>query len=76
MDLPATFGKSPYVKRLFPDFKATEKKYYREHGIFPNMHLFVVRRELYEKYPFITSSLYEAFDKSKIVGLGRAKQLS
>jgi len=39
------------------------------------MHLFVVRRELYEKYPFSTSSLYEAFDKPKIVGLGRAKQL-
>jgi 4,5-dihydroxyphthalate decarboxylase len=60
---------------LFPDFTATEK-YYKEHGIFPIMHLVVARRELYEKYPFIMSSLYEAFDKPKIVGLGRAKQLS
>lgn len=75
-DLPSSFGESPHVKRLFPDFKATEKKYYKEHGIFPIMHLVVVRRELYEKYPFIASSLYEAFEKSKNIALARMKSLS
>jgi 4,5-dihydroxyphthalate decarboxylase len=50
---------------LFPDFTATEK-YYKEHGIFPIMHLVVARRELYEKYPFIASSLYEAFTSQKM----------
>lgn len=61
---------------MFPDFKATEKKYYTKHGIFPIMHLVVVRRELYEKYPFIASSLYEAFNKSKNIGLVQMKSLS
>jgi 4,5-dihydroxyphthalate decarboxylase len=46
VDLPASFGKSPRVKRLFPDFKATEKKYYKEHGILPIIHLAAVRRGL------------------------------
>jgi 4,5-dihydroxyphthalate decarboxylase len=75
-DLPTSFGKAEHVKRLFPDFKAAEKKYYKEHGIFPIMHLVVVRSELYEKYPFIASSLYEAFDKSKNMALARMKSLS
>lgn len=75
-DLPTSFGKSRHVTRLFPDFKATEKKYYTERGIFPIMHLVVVRRELYEKYPFIASNLYEAFDKSKNIALARMKSLS
>ena len=75
-DLPTSFGHAEHVKRMFPDFKAVEKEYYREHGIFPIMHLVVIRRELYEKYPFIASSLYEAFDRSKNIALARMKSLS
>ncbi|MCJ1432546.1 hypothetical protein MMC27_001903 [Xylographa pallens] len=72
-DLPPCFGKAAHVKRLFPDFKAVEKRYYKEHGIFPIMHTVVIRRELYDKYPFIATSLYNAFNESKDLALNRMR---
>jgi 4,5-dihydroxyphthalate decarboxylase len=65
-DLPTSFGKSPHVRRLFPDFQGHgEESTTKIMAFFPIMHLAVVRRELYEKYPFVASSLYEALDKVK-----------
>lgn len=61
------------MRRLFPDFKAVEQQYYRETGIFPIMHLVAIRREVYEKHPFIATSLYNAFCDAKDVALKRMK---
>ena len=74
-DLPTSFGKAPNVKRLFPDFKEAEKDYYRTHGIFPIMHLVVLKRSIAEKYPWVPSSLFNAFNESKDVALRRMKFL-
>lgn len=70
-DLPKSFGKAPNVQRLFPNFKQEEMKYYKDHGIFPIMHLVVIKRALCEKYPWIPSSLYNAFNESKEMALRR-----
>ena len=72
-DLATTFGKAPNVQRLYPDFKEVEKKYYREHGLFPVMHTVVIKRSLAEKYPWIPSSLFNAFEESKNIALRRMK---
>ncbi|MCJ1394728.1 hypothetical protein MMC18_007608 [Xylographa bjoerkii] len=72
-DLPPCFGKAEHVKRLFPDFKAVEKQYYKDHGIFPIMHTVVIRRDLYDKYPFIATSLYNALNESKDLALNRMR---
>ena len=72
-DLPPCFGTAAHVKRLFPDFKAVEKQYYRDHGIFPIMHTVVIRRDLYEKHPFIATSLYNAFNESKDLAYNRMR---
>ncbi|KAF2689997.1 hypothetical protein K458DRAFT_474370 [Lentithecium fluviatile CBS 122367] len=66
-DLPHCLGKASHVKRLFPDFKGVEKDYFRETGIFPIMHAVVIRCEMCEKHPWLTTSLYNALNDSKEV---------
>jgi 4,5-dihydroxyphthalate decarboxylase len=49
------------VKRLFEDFPATERTYFRRTGVFPIMHTVVVRRDVYARNPWVAQSLYKAF---------------
>jgi 4,5-dihydroxyphthalate decarboxylase len=62
---PEQLGRHPEVARLFPDYRARERQFYEQTGIFPIMHLIAIRRELYERQPWIASSLYNAFVESK-----------
>src|ERR1700737_2587868 len=49
------------VKRLFEDFPAVERSYFRRTGVFPIMHTVVVRRDVYARNPWVAPSLYKAF---------------
>ena len=63
---PSTFHQEPdNVKRLFPNYVEVEKAYYRRTKIFPTMHTVVVRRDVYEKNPWVAQSLYKAFTAAK-----------
>jgi ABC-type nitrate/sulfonate/bicarbonate transport system substrate-binding protein len=64
---PALLRGSPNVKRLFDDHEALERAYFRKTGIFPIMHLVVIRRELYRQHPWIARSFYDALCGAKDV---------
>lgn len=51
---------SPKVKRLFADYKSKEIEYYRRTGIHPIMHCVVLRKDIYQRYPWALQSLYKA----------------
>ena len=55
----------PLVRRLFPDSRAVEAAYYRKTGIFPIMHMIVLRRALWDEEPSIARRLTEGFEAAK-----------
>ncbi len=72
-DIPAALGRNPAVVRLFPDFPKVEADYYRRTGIYPIMHLVAIKREIYERHPFVATSLYQAFCRAKAIALTRMR---
>lgn len=53
------------IRRLFPNARETEIDWYRRTGIFPIMHLIVIKREVYEQNPWLAVRLCEAFAEAK-----------
>ncbi len=61
--IPAGLGKT--MRRLFRDFRKVETEYFWKTGIFPIMHTFVLKRQLYEQNPWLAVSFYRAFCKAR-----------
>jgi 4,5-dihydroxyphthalate decarboxylase len=59
----------PKVTRLFPDFRAVESAYWRQTGIFPIMHVVVIRADVYRQDRWVARSLMEAFTQARQIAL-------
>jgi 4,5-dihydroxyphthalate decarboxylase len=71
--LPDALRTHPDVQRLFPNFHAVELESFKRTRIFPIMHLVAMRRDVYERHPFIASSLYAAMNAAKDLALAKMR---
>ena len=71
-DLPQAFLKGdPRVARLFAANKEEEIAYYRKTGIFPIMHVTLIKREIVERHPWVPGTLMKAFNQAKEIAYRR-----
>ena len=56
---------APNVRRLFPNYRQAEMDYFAKTGLFPIMHVMVIRRAIYEKDPWVAQTLYKTFCEAK-----------
>ena len=63
---PLSFRRgSPKVARLFPNYAEVEKEYFTRTRIYPIMHTVVIRRDVYDRDPWVALNLYQALCRSK-----------
>ena len=53
------------IVRLFSDYRARERDYFRRTGIFPIMHLVVIRKDVHERHPGVARKLFDAMVAAK-----------
>ena len=72
---PFTLGDGR-IKRLFSNAREAEQAYWRDTGIFPIMHVVVLRREVYEKHRWLAQNLVSAFEAAKERSLHRTTDVA
>lgn len=53
------------VARVFADYDAAERDYYRRTGLHPIMHCVVVRRDVHSAHPWVARSLFDALCEAR-----------
>jgi 4,5-dihydroxyphthalate decarboxylase len=71
-DIPRLFLEGDKrIVRLFPNYKDMEIAFFGKTGIFPIMHVNVIRQEIVDKYPWVATNLTRAFDEAKAIAYRR-----
>ena len=73
--IPEPYGRNPSIQRLFPNFREVEANYYKRTRIFPIMHVLAIKREVYEKHPFVATSLYNACCESRALAIAKMRDV-
>ncbi|MPZ76545.1 MAG: hypothetical protein GEU77_08465 [Deltaproteobacteria bacterium] len=53
------------VQALFPDRIAEGARFVKKHGFLPVNHTYIIRGDIYKKYPWVAFNLYTGFVKAK-----------
>lgn len=64
----------PDVRRLWPDHRKEERRFYLETKLFPIMHVVAIRRTLVGRHPWLAASVLRAFDESKRLAIHDLEQ--
>ncbi len=73
---PKSFiAENPNVVRLVPNYVDLETEYFHRTGIFPIMHFVAIKRQLYERHPWIAVNLYRAFEEAKDRSIARLRNV-
>lgn len=65
--IPGVAGGSDNIKPLFPDRMVEGARFFQKYGFVPVNHAYVIRGDIYQKYPWVAFNLYKAFVKAKQV---------
>jgi 4,5-dihydroxyphthalate decarboxylase len=64
----------PEIKPLFPDSAAEAIRYYKATGIYPINHGMVVKRDVYERNPWVVINILKAFDRANDIADGERRE--
>lgn len=64
------------IRRLFDDFPKRDREYFAKTGVFPPMHLVVIRSGVYQQNRWLAKSLVDAFDEAKRIALADIADIS
>ena len=53
------------IRPLFPDRMIEGERFFKKHGFLPVNHTYIIRGDIYRKYPWIAFNLYSGFVKAK-----------
>jgi 4,5-dihydroxyphthalate decarboxylase len=65
----------PKIARLFPDFRKTERAYFKKTGIFPIMHAVAIRNTLVDQHPWLPKAVFKAYSQAKQIMYDRLKKM-
>jgi 4,5-dihydroxyphthalate decarboxylase len=64
------------IQRLFPDYQTAEEAYYKQTGVFPIMHVIVLRSDVLGRHPWLAMNLYMAFEEAKRRSIERLSDIT
>ncbi|HET9078733.1 MAG TPA: hypothetical protein VFN68_17490 [Acidimicrobiales bacterium] len=74
---PESFERGdPGIVRLFPDYEPVEREYVRRTGIFPIMHVVVIRADVLEENPWVAGNLFTSLTAAKDRSVARLCEMT
>jgi 4,5-dihydroxyphthalate decarboxylase len=69
-------GREREIVRLLTDFETAERDYFERTGVFPIMHLIVMRRDVFTANRWIAGNLLKAFTQAKDASIARLEDIT